>query len=48
MNLIARATTNCLSVTTVTCLLFAKLVGPPFAQSVTLSYVKCCLVEGRR
>jgi len=27
-------------VTTVSCLLFAKLVGPPFAKFVSLNYMK--------
>jgi len=39
-NLIASATRNCLLVTTVCCLLFAKLVGPYFAKSVSLNYMK--------
>jgi len=39
-NLITSATRNCMLVTTVSCLLFAKLVGPPFAKFVSLNYMK--------
>lgn len=48
MNLIISPSRNCLSVKTVSCLLFAKLVGPPLGKFDPLLYVKTWLTDGKR
>lgn len=47
MNLIISPTRNCLSVETVSSLLFGKLVGPPLAKFIPLPYVKSWLSAGK-
>ena len=47
INLIVGPTRNSLAVTTVSCLLFGKLVGPPIGKFAPLAYVKSWLAAGR-
>lgn len=47
MNLIITPVRNCLSVTNVSCIMFAKLVGPVLARFDALKYVKTWLTTGR-
>src|SRR6218665_2241191 len=47
MNLISSQTRNSLWVKSVSCLLFGKLVGPPFQKFLPLPYVKSWLATER-
>jgi hypothetical protein len=47
MNLIMSPTRNSLSVSTVSCLLFGKLVGPPLAVFKPARYVQSWIAKGR-